>query len=106
MDRLSSYERARVDVIEMGLKADDPMMDGDIVANSMRRSNGKGAVAEAIATARRLRELERPLPGILLCYPKAQVQQADEEWSEIDAVLCLDTGSHARRDIAARAQRR
>ena len=50
--------------------------------------------------------MERPLPGILLCYPEAQVQQADEEWSEIDAVLCLDTDSHARRDIAARAQRR
>ncbi len=90
----------------MGLKAKDPLMDGPIITGSMQRSIGAGAVGEAIETARRIRNLERALPGILFCYPETQVRQADAEWSEFDAVLCLDSDEGAKDEIAAHARNR
>ena len=105
-DRLTVYERAGVDVIEMGLKAQNPQMDGAIVSASMRRATGSGDVSDAVPTARRLRALRRPIPGVLICYPEPQVLQADAEWSEFDAVLCLETDPVAQKQVASLVRQR
>lgn len=105
-DRLTAYERAGVDVIEMGLKAQNPKMDGAIVSASMRRATGSGHVSDAVPTARRLRALKRPIPGVLICYPEPQVLRADAEWSEFDAVLCLETDHAAQKQVTSLVRQR
>lgn len=101
MQRLDDYARAGVDVVELGLKAGNPVLDGDTVARTMRRAHGEGRVGDAIAAARYLRQLPNRPFGVLFCYPEDPVLEADEEWADIDGVLCLATDP-ARRDLIVR----
>ena len=106
LDMLSVYDECGVNIVEMGLKAEDPFADGEQVTSSMRRSRGSGAVADAAETAGAIRSFTRPALGILLCYPEPQVAKAREEWSQIDAVLSPPTDAPAQSRIKAEARAR
>lgn len=103
-ERLKVYDDAGVDFIELGLKAKDPKLDGSRVRDAMARAPGNGHVDEAIEAAQRVRSFEHPSTGVLFCYPEDPVQEADEEWSGFDAVLCLATDPAAQSSIVQKAK--
>lgn len=104
LDLLEVYDAAGVDIVEMGLRASNPTHDGAIVAGSMLRATGSGAVSDAFEVARRVRGFKRPASAILFAYTEAPLQQAREEWREIEGLLCLGADQAARRLVVDRAR--
>lgn len=92
LSMLSAYERAGVDAIELGIKTDDPHADGDIVADSMRRSTGVGSISDAWEAIQRVRSFEHDTLGMIFTYAENKLAPEAELWSGVDALLCLGEG--------------
>ena len=104
IERLDIYEEVGVNIVELGLKAANPVMDGEIIANSMQRSTGQGQVADALLAAERIREFRHEALGILFCYPEPQLLATTGDWAGIDAVLCAPTDIKAQDRINSMAR--
>lgn len=90
---LDAYEAAQVDVVELGIKTQNPYADGQIVATSMRRSTGQGTVAEAKGAIEAVRAFENDALGMIFAYAKEQLAPEPEIWNDVDGLLCLGAPS-------------
>lgn len=88
-DRLAIYARARVDIVELGLKAVNAFADGPVVAGSMARATGEGRVGEARRAALTLRGHDPAITAMAFGYAEPTLMEAGTDWQVIDALLCL-----------------
>jgi len=87
---LDSYRANGVDVVEIGIKAADPFMDGPIVAASMQRSSGYGMLEDALAAVDRLRAAT-DLATLVFAYDTREFATGLEhaDWRGVDGLLGL-----------------
>jgi len=88
---IDAYARAGVDVVEIGIKSDDPFMDGPVVKSSMVRSSGSGALADAGAVVDRLRSRGHAMAALVFAYSSRQFAGTLDGagWRGIDGLLGL-----------------
>lgn len=91
LERLKAYEAVGVDVVELGLRTSDPYADGDIVAASMRRSEGVGTVNEAREAIETVNSFSHGALGMIFAYAEDKLFSDPEEWRGVDALLALGT---------------
>jgi tryptophan synthase alpha chain len=103
---LSGYEAAQVDAIELGIKADNPHADGEIVAESMRQSTGIGAVTEAGDAILRIRDFSYDTLGMIFAYAEGKLAPDPDVWNTVDALLCLGTADKASSEVGRAARMR
>lgn len=96
-DRLAIYARARVDIVELGLKAVNAFADGPVVAGSMARAHGEGRVGEARRAALTLRGQDPAITAMAFGYAEPTLMHAGTDWQVIDALLCLGEPAPRRR---------
>jgi len=96
-DRLAIYARARVDIVELGLKAVNAFADGPVVAGSMARAHGEGRVGEARRAALTLRGQDPAITAMAFGYAEPTLMDAGTDWQVIDALLCLGEPAPRRR---------
>lgn len=86
---LDVYRTGGVDVVEIGIKAADPFMDGPIVAASMSRSTGHGMLGDASAALERLRSVG--LATLVFAYDTREFATGlgHADWCGVDGLLGL-----------------
>lgn len=105
VDRLAIYARARVDIVELGLKAVDAFADGPVVAGSMTRAGGEGRPGEARRAALTLRGMDPGITAMAFGYAEPALMSAGADWQALDALLCLGPpGPRARIEAEAAAE--
>ena len=102
VDRLAIYARAKVDIVELGLKAKEAFADGPVVAQSMARAVGEGRVGEARRAALTLRGHDPAITAMAFGYAEPTLKGAGTDWQVIDALLCLGDPAD-RRQVEAEA---
>ena len=106
VELIDVYAECGVDVLEIGIKAREPFMDGEVVAASMERSTGRGALEDARPVLDRLRARGRDMAALVFAYyhefPKLP---APASWRGIDGLLGLP-GAETSPDTAIRAAAR
>lgn len=106
LSHLAAYDTARVDVVELGIKAEDPFADGAMVKGAMDRAEGVGTVSEAREALAAVRRFEHPALGMIFGYASDVFAPEPEVWAEVDGLLCLGQDEPARLALcdAARAR--
>lgn len=106
LSRLSAYDQARVDVVELGVKAKDPFADGAVVHAAMDRAAGVGRVSEARDALEAVREFSHTSMGMIFGYDSEVFTSEPEIWAEVDGLLCLGQDETSRLALcdAARAK--
>lgn len=107
-DVLRTYAAAGVDIVELGLKAQDAFADGPIVAQSMARA-ASGRVADARAAVQVLAAADAGIATMGFCYAEPQMRGQGADWAMLDTVLCLGPEGPRRRieaEAAAEGVRR
>jgi tryptophan synthase alpha chain len=100
------YARCGVDVLEIGIRADEPFMDGAVVTASMMRSRGAGVVGDAGEAIARIRERGLDLATLVFAYYNEFRGMPDPAaWNGIDGLLGLP-GAEGGSDTAIRARAR
>jgi len=68
------YVEEGVDVIELGIPSRNPIMDGPLVASSMKRAYEHGMDARGVVeTAIAVRERHSTIATVLMCYPDVPI---------------------------------
>ncbi len=93
------YCRSGVNILEMGIRSDNPYLDGEAVRASMKRSTGSGSVHDARAVLDRLEATDCDAAAVIFAYAsrhllpsgKADIpsEQMRWDWKGIDGLLCL-----------------
>lgn len=106
LSHLSAYDAARVDVVELGVKAKDPFADGAMVHAAMDRAEGAGRVSEAREALAIVRGFSHPALGMIFGYDSHVFASEPDIWSEVDGLLCLGMNEPSRLALcdAARAK--
>ncbi len=86
---LAAYDAARVDVVELGVKAADPFADGPTVRDAMARAGGTGRVSEAHAELETVRGFASPALGMVFGYASDTLAADPEVWAGVEGLLCL-----------------
>lgn len=89
LDRLDAYNAAKVDVIELGIKTENPYADGEIVAQSMMRASGIGTISEANDAIAKVRSFEHNPLGMIFGYAEEKLVADRNEWDNVDGLLAL-----------------
>lgn len=90
VEMLDVFASSGVDIVEIGIRSDDPYLDGDIIRQSMRRSNGKGVLCDAWAAVARLESFHARMAGLVFAYASDAflASAVDGDWYGIDALMC------------------
>ena len=106
LSRLAAYDVAKVDVVELGMKAADAFADGDTVTEAINRALGIGRVPEARIAIETVRAFEYSTMGMIFGYMSEIFASEPEFWAEVDGLLCLGRDERARLALcdAARTQ--
>ena len=88
-ERLSAYETAQVDVVELGIKTSNPYADGEIVATSMRRSTGEGTIREASEAISVVRNFDHNAFGMIFGYAERKLTNSSDDWQNVDGLLYI-----------------
>lgn len=96
LSRLAAYDAARVDIVELGVKADDPFADGAVVKSAMDRARGLGKVSEAREALAAVRAFSHSAMGMIFGYASATFSSEPDIWAEVDGLLCLGQDEVAR----------
>lgn len=93
------YCRSGVDILELGIRFDNPYLDGEPVRASMKRSVGSGSVHDARAVLDRLAATDCGAAALIFAYASHRLVQSGEtyasskgktdDWKDIDGLLCL-----------------
>lgn len=85
------YGRCGVDIAEIGVKSDNPYLDGPVVRTSMERSSGKGVLADARAAVARLEDGQGSTAALVFAYGSRYFadSSAAQDWHGVDGLLCL-----------------
>ncbi len=90
---IDAYAEAGVDVLELGIKAADPFMDGDVVAASMARSSGRGLLDDARPALDHLAGISNaPAALVFAYYTGFAATPAARTWRGVDGLLGLPAG--------------
>jgi len=89
LSRLQAYASARVDIVELGIKAVDPFADGTVVRDSMQRALGSGRVSDAREAIAAVRGFDYQAMGLVFGYASATFDADAKIWREVDGLLCL-----------------
>ena len=81
LDHLKSYEKGEVDFIEIGLKTNNPFLDGILIKESMKRSLGFGYLDECLNTIKEEIRINMP-------YKFLEVYGAEAD--DIIATICSE----------------
>ena len=68
LSRLAAYDVAKVDVVELGMKAADAFADGPTVTEAMTRALGIGRVSEARIAIETVRTFKHSTMGMIFGY--------------------------------------
>lgn len=104
LSRLSAYDAAQVDVVELGVKARNPFADGPIIHSAMDRASGIGQASEAMDAIKAVREFSHPAFGMIFGYQSDVFAAQPEVWAEVDGLLCLGQDENARLAVCRAAQ--
>lgn len=96
LSRLACYDAAKVDVVELGIKAKNPFADGEMVKSAMQRANGIGKVSEAREALGVVRRFSHAAIGMIFGYVSEVFSSEPEIWAEVDGLLCLGQDESAR----------
>lgn len=107
LEVLDVFASCGVDIVEIGIRSDDPYLDGDIIRQSTRRSTGKGVLSDASEAVARLETFHGRMAGLVFAYASdALLASAVEgDWRGIDALMCAPetrSESKAQIELAAR----
>lgn len=91
LSMLAAYQAAAVDVVELGIRTDNPYADGHVIRDSMARATGMGTVAEACEAIGRVRDFNHDTLGMIFAYAEARLAPDPAIWSGVDGLLCLGT---------------
>jgi tryptophan synthase alpha chain len=82
--------RCGVDVLEIGIRADDPFMDGAVVTSSMARSRGSGELEDAGEAIARIRDGRLDLATLVFAYYNEFSRMPEPPaWNGADGLLGL-----------------
>jgi len=101
---LSTYEAAKVDVVELGIRTDEPFADGAIIAASMQRSGGVGTLSEARGAIEMVRAFEHRTLGMVFAYAETKLAPVPSEWAGVDGFLGLGDASSTNTRLTAEAR--
>lgn len=104
--RLSAYDAAKVDVVELGVKAANPFADGPTVQGAMVRASGIGAASEAREALEIVKQFDHAAMGMIFGYESATLNQDPEFWAEVDGLLCLGMDEPKRLSLCNAARER
>ncbi|WP_419910493.1 tryptophan synthase subunit alpha [Hoeflea sp.] len=97
LERLGIYDDAGVDLVELGMKAADPHLEGDTISRSMMRSTGEGRLSDAGVALRKIAGFKSGARSVIFAYPDAPLADSAKDWTGADILLCA--GPHGdRRD--------
>lgn len=87
---LDVFASCGVDIVEIGIRSDDPYLDGDIIRQSMRRSSGNGVLCDAWEAVARLEAFHAHMAGLVFAYASDAFHHSavDGNWRGIDALMC------------------
>ena len=85
---LRSYDLAKVDYIELGLKSNNAYLDGEIIRNSMKRSSGFGYIEECLKTIKAISKMQHSPKKVLFIYASEIYLGRKTIWKNFDVVLC------------------
>lgn len=106
VEMIDVYAGSGVDVLEIGIKADDPFMDGTAVSASMARSHGRGMLEDARAAIARLDAGRPRIATLAFAYYNAfAAPPRGDAWRGIDGLLGLPAVAE-RPDTATRSNAR
>lgn len=111
---VDSYCRSGVNVVEMGIRSDNPYLDGEAVRASMKRSMGSGSVDDARAVLDRLAATDCDAAALIFAYASRHLLQSgdvdasskgkSDDWKDIDGLLCLpEIGTNHQHGIERKA---
>jgi tryptophan synthase alpha chain len=87
---IDAYAEAGVDVLELGIRAADPFMDGAVVAASMARSSGRGLLDDARPALDHLAGMSNAPAALVFAYYTAfAAVPAARAWRGVDGLLGL-----------------
>ena len=101
---LKAFDTAKVDVVELGMKAQDAFADGATVTEAMQRAHGKGLVSEALPAIEAVRNFHHNAMGIIFGYASEVFKNRPEIWTEVDGLLCLGRDEEERQAICSDAR--
>jgi tryptophan synthase alpha chain len=84
------YSRCGVDVLEIGIQAANPLMDGEVVTSSMARSLGRGELEDAGEAIGRIRARRLDVATLVFAYyNEFSRRPPPAAWDGIDGLLGL-----------------
>lgn len=101
-DILRTYCGSGCDIVELGLKAQNPYMDGTVICDAMARSSGSGNLCDARPAIETIRRVSRSMATLIFCYASRPMCESSQRhsWAGIDALLCApDPGTGHKRTI-------
>jgi len=104
LSQLQAYATARVDFVELGIKADDPFEDGTVIRESMLRCGGTGVVNDALDAIETVRGFDHQAVGMIFGYASATFADDDKFWRKVDALLCLGSSRKDVKNITSSAR--
>ncbi len=107
VEMLDVFASCGVDIVEIGIRSDDPYLDGEIIRQSMWRSTGNGILCDAGAAVARLETFNGRMAGLVFAYASDAflASAVDGNWRGIDALMCAPetrSESKAQIELAAR----
>lgn len=87
---LRTFSDNGCDIVELGLKAQNPYLDGTVIRNAMARSSGSGQLSDAQPALRAIRAASRSMAALIFCYASRSLCDSARagNWVGIDAILC------------------
>lgn len=87
---LHTYGDCGCDIVELGLKASNPYLDGTSIRNAMLCSNGPGKLCDATAALKAIRNASSTMAALIFCYASRNLLDSSrkDDWARIDALLC------------------
>ena len=78
---LKAFDVAKIDVVELGMKAQDAFADGVTVTEAMQRAHGKGLVSEALPAIEAVRNFHHNAMGLIFGYASEAFKNTPEIWA-------------------------
>lgn len=104
LELLDVYGDERVDLIELGIRAPDPHLEGDTIRRSMLRSTGSGRVADAGEALQRMAGFSSGSQSVIFAYPHPELVAGTEDWDGADILLCAGPYTSTRDHIVSGAR--
>ena len=106
LDHLKSYEKGEVDFIEIGLKTNNPFLDGILIKESMKRSLGFGYLEECQNTINAINRMKNKPRKVLFMYSNKKLLNNNIMWKNFDVILCPGRLGSTRDNILLQAKDR